>query len=108
MSDLPRPATPGPWLLHPRHAGVILAPEGVTAPDGRRQIAQTSGDLAAAIAALPEWIEAHDAAAKKLTAIRSLCSEAEATPDTPPGYMDGWDDLARAVRRIIDEEQEEA
>src|SRR5690606_7893439 len=41
-----------------------------------------------------EWVED---ITKKIAAVRSLCAgEEEATPDAPPGYMDGWNDLARA------------
>lgn len=56
--DLPRPATPGPWLVPER---ATIHGYGVDAADGLMVADCRHAKDAAAIAALPEWIAAHDA-----------------------------------------------
>jgi hypothetical protein len=92
MSELPRPCTPGPWAS--REGGIsgfeVVCPNIYPLP-------QTVGD-ADAIAALPDWIDAHDewkARAEKAEADLAEIATAWRSPNLAPDQME------EAVERIL-------
>lgn len=85
MADLPRPVTPGPWTYDHGTEEVVI-------PGGK----PTDADMEA-VAALPDWIAAHDAHAADAQDWRARCVAARVERDALAARVA---ELERAVERV--------